>query len=250
MRLFLHLDDGGRLRSSEQRAGLGDVGGDHRHEREDLAQGADGVLVEEAVSARRDHHRVEHDRDLAHAGEEGPDRAHSASGSEHADLDRVDPDVVEQRDELETHEVVRHRMHAGDSQRVLSGQRRRDGQAEGAEGAERLEIGLEAGASRRVAAGDREEVGDRVHAIALVPRQDRTSSRVAASTSSRPQIALTTAAPAAPVARTIARRPASTPPIATQGQGLAATICASASGPHGSAASGFVFCAQTGPMPR
>jgi hypothetical protein len=84
----------------------------------------------------------------------------------------------------------------------------------------------------------------------MVPSQDSRNDLVAADTSSCPQIALTTAIPAAPAHRTRGTRSGVIPPIATQGQGLAATIARSPSTPAGAAASGLVVCHHTGPAPR
>ena len=141
-----------------QRERLEVVGGDERGQRQDLVlerivrvQGRAGLLP------LADQHRVQHHMGEAALGERGGDGVDGRRGAEHADLHGVDVvrgggrlDLV--RDHLRVHrdEAVRPvvlRIEGDDA-----------GQGRGAEGAElleRLQVGLRAGASGGLGAGDR-----------------------------------------------------------------------------------------------
>src|SRR5205807_7684211 len=79
----------------------------------------------------------------------------------HADLDCADVEIAEYGIELRGDEIRRQRMNSADSFGVLRGQRRNDGGAVDAERGKGLEIGLNAGPSRGVRAGDGERDGRR-----------------------------------------------------------------------------------------
>ncbi len=68
------------------------------------AHGFFGVGVEQAVAAGGDHDRVEHDDRRLHLGEPALDGRRDLDGAEHADLDRVDLDVVADRAQLRVEE--------------------------------------------------------------------------------------------------------------------------------------------------
>src|SRR5882757_5144589 len=78
----------------------------------------------------------------------------------HADLHRLHVEIAEHRIDLRGHEVRGHLMNAGDALRVLRGERGDDGRAVDAEGGERLQVRLDAGAARGVRAGDGERNGN------------------------------------------------------------------------------------------
>ena len=72
-----------------------------RHARQQLgAQGVLGVLGEQPGAALGDHHGVEHHRRVAHELERPPHRRDRRGAAEHADLDRVDADVLRDRAHL------------------------------------------------------------------------------------------------------------------------------------------------------
>src|SRR5665811_270387 len=136
----------------------------------------------------------------------------------HADLDGVEADVSDQGLELLGDEIRWYHIHSGDAQGALCGEGGDHGGAVDAQRRERLEVGLDAGTAGRVAAGDGQCDGRAAHPD--VPSQAARSARVAAATSGWPQMALTTAAPAAPALRTWGRRCRLMPPMATHGHGL------------------------------
>ena len=82
------------------------------------------------------------------------------------------------------------------------------------------------------------------------PSQAARTRRAAATGSGVPQIALTTATPAAPVDRTRAARAASIPPIATHGRSADAASSPNPRIPRGCGWSGFVAVARMTPTPR
>ena len=106
------------------------------------------------VAARRDHHRVEdHQRQIQLLDRRG-NRFDDGRRREHADLGRVDADVAGDRFDLRGDEIGRQRRERRDAERVLSGDGGDGARAVDAERGEGLEIGLNAGASARIAAGD------------------------------------------------------------------------------------------------
>jgi hypothetical protein len=81
----------------------------------------------------------------------------------HPDLDGIDVEIAEHRIDLRGHEFCRHVMDAGNTICVLRGQGRDRGGAIDAERRKRLQIGLDAGATRRIRAGDGERDRRRHH---------------------------------------------------------------------------------------
>jgi hypothetical protein len=145
----------------EKNAGFGQVRGEHGGERQQrLAQQGDRVGGQQVVAALGDHHRVEHQMRQPAAAQAIGHGADDAGVAEHADLRRSDGDVGEQRVDLQADEVDRRQMHAGDGTGILRGERRDDAAAVGAEGRERLEVGEQAGAARRVDARNGQDVVD------------------------------------------------------------------------------------------
>ncbi len=74
--------------------------------------------------------------------------------SEHADLDRVDAHVGEQRVDLLSHELRRDGVHAGHAARALRSQCGDHRAGVGAQRAHRLDVGEHTGAAGRIDAGD------------------------------------------------------------------------------------------------
>ena len=112
--------------------------------------------------ALRDHHRVEHDVLRLVTAQRIGDRASDRRVRKHADLHRVDADVVEHGVELRGNEARVRRVNRGDAARVLRGQRRDHARAIGAERGEGLQIGLDAGAAAGIGTGDRQHIGNRL----------------------------------------------------------------------------------------
>ena len=150
---------GGRHRAggvAGQHAGLGQVRGDHRRPRQD--QGDErhlGVGLEQPRAGLGHHHRVHDDR-----GPGGRRSSASATArvvtrrSEHADLDGVDAEVLDDRAHLRDHHRRATRPRRPRPRRVLRGDGRDRGGAVDARSRERLEVGLDAGSAAGVRAGD------------------------------------------------------------------------------------------------
>jgi hypothetical protein len=140
-------------------------------EREQLrAHGVDGIWLEQHVAAGCNHDGIDDER---HAGE-GCEAAHdcfdSGAVGQHAGLDGADAQVVGERGHLRGDDgggKLKDRLHA---LRVLRGDRRDDGGAVDAEGRERLEVGLDAGAARAVRAGNGQ--GNRRRRHRSAPRRE------------------------------------------------------------------------------
>ena len=80
-----------------------------------------------------------------------------AGARQHADLDRVGADVLEDGVDLRRHHLRRHLVDGAHLAGVLGGERGDHAHAVGAVGGEGLEVGLDAGAASGVRAGDGEE---------------------------------------------------------------------------------------------
>src|SRR5436305_14425373 len=94
----------------------------------------------------------------------------------HADLDRADVEIAEHSVKLRGDEIARQVMNSADGFRVLRGQRRNDGGAVDAERGKGLEIGLNAGPTGGIRAGDSEREEHR-HGLSFV--QTSISSKLA-----------------------------------------------------------------------
>ena len=147
-------------RQTREDAYFMEVWGHHGGQRDELAPDRIlGLAIEETVSARGNHHRVEHvvgqpmfiDR-LGHG-------LHQRHACEHAGLDRVRRNVRGHSPDLLTHDLLGNHVHGGDLKRVLSRHGGDRATAENAERMERLEVGLDAGSAPAVAACDCEGYG-------------------------------------------------------------------------------------------
>jgi hypothetical protein len=107
------------------------------------------------------HDRVDDDR---RARGQELERARDGLGrgdrAEHADLDRVDAQVVDDGADLRDDHLRRDRLDSGDRHGVLGRDRGDRGRAVHAGAGERLEVGLDAGAAAGVRPGDRQADGD------------------------------------------------------------------------------------------
>ena len=154
-----------RLRTSSPGAGqharLGQVRRDHGRQRQQpLTIAAARLVVEQHGPALGDHHRVDHDwHAVERCTSASPPPRRSPPVAQHADLDRVDADVLGHGPHLLDDELAGHRVDAGHAHRVLRGERRDRGHPVHAAAGERLQVGLDAGAAARVRAGDRGGVG-------------------------------------------------------------------------------------------
>ena len=142
----------------QEGARLRKVRGQDRRERYELTdQGHDSVRVEQLAAGARGEHRVEHDRYTGQARTEcRSDRLDRCRRCQHADLDRINPDVVDHCLDLRAHDRGRNDVNRTDPARVLRGHGRDRDRAVHAAARERLEVGLDAGAAAGVGTGDRE----------------------------------------------------------------------------------------------
>ena len=81
------------------------------------------------------------------AAQELPDGSDYVGVGQHADLDRVQTDIVDQGLELGSDEVCWYDVHSGNATGVLCGQSCDDSRAVGAQRRECLEVCLDAGTS-------------------------------------------------------------------------------------------------------
>ena len=151
------------LFSSEKAHGFGQVGRDDGGERQEpLLQGVDGVSRKQPAAALGDHDGVEHHEAGLAAHERVGHRLDLLDRAEHADLDRVDANVVKERVDLLLEEGRGHGHDARDGLRVLSGQGRDDAAGIGAAGAHGLDVGENARTARGVHPRDAYDVRDAV----------------------------------------------------------------------------------------
>ncbi len=140
---------------AQQQRGLVKVRRDQAGAREQLGhQRGDGLLPDQRVAAGRHHHRVQHhalepvmvDRPGHHLDDLGR--------MQHADLDRVDADVLDNGGDLRLQEVRRHAVDRAHADRVLRRQRGDRAHAVAAQRGKGLEVGLDARAAAGIAAGN------------------------------------------------------------------------------------------------
>jgi signal transduction histidine kinase len=127
-------------------AGLAKEHGAHRFGHAGLA---------ERVTARRHEHGIDDEGNTMFTHGRS-DRVHVLDGAEHAGLRGTDGEIGEHSVDLGPHEGGVGREHACDAGRVLRRQRRDGARAVDLKGRERLQIGLDSGASARIGSCDRE----------------------------------------------------------------------------------------------
>ena len=118
-----------------------------------------GVAIEETVSARGNHHRVEHVVGQPKLIDGVGHGLHQRRAGEHAGLDRVRRNVRGHSPDLLADHLLGNHVHSGDLEGVLSRHGGDRATAENAERMERLEVGLDAGSAPAVAACDCEGYG-------------------------------------------------------------------------------------------
>jgi len=144
---------GGPDGEAGQELGLIEVGGDAGREGEELVTDRrDRILVEQAISRRGDHDRVDHEAGGGE-GREAPDhRLDDLPGGEHPGLDGDWWQVVGQRRELLGDHRGRDGVNCTDTEGILRGDGRDHGRPETVVCREGLQVGLDAGPSSGIGA--------------------------------------------------------------------------------------------------
>ena len=158
--LLQRLGPAGGFGFAEQHAQFRQVGGDEVSQREERAEGRLGGLLQQAVAAGGHHDRVkDHDAgtDLL---QPAADRGDHLLVTEHPDFHGVNADVVADGVELRGQERRRRNMDAAHPPGVLGGQRRDGGHSVAAAGCDAFQVRLDAGAARRIRAGDGQDAGN------------------------------------------------------------------------------------------
>ena len=113
----------------------------------------------ELVAAAGREHGIEHQRHVGIIGDDLRDGGDALEASQHADLERVHRHVLEQAARLVGDPLGLHCLDSLDAERVLHGDRGDDRQRMAAHAGERQDVGLQAGAARRVRRGERQHDG-------------------------------------------------------------------------------------------
>ena len=129
---------------------------------QELAQRVGHLVGRELVAAARGEHGIEHQRHVGIVGDDFRDRGDALDAAQHADLERVDRNVLEQAARLVGHPLGVERLDALDAARVLHGDRGDDRQRMAAHAREREDVGLQAGAARRIGRGERQHDGRKI----------------------------------------------------------------------------------------
>jgi len=141
--------------AADQQLGFGSVGGDQRGQRyQAFAQRLQRAVFQQACAAGGDHYRVENHVRWAALFQHVGDRVDHLGIGQHAELHRVDVEIVEARVQLRAQEGDRRHMHRRYPAGVLRSQCRDHRQAMHAVGGKGLQIGLDAGATAGIGAGD------------------------------------------------------------------------------------------------
>jgi rubredoxin len=130
--------------------------GDRGERQQTFAQHGKGFRAGEHVAARRSEHRIEHHRPLRVLAEHVGDGVRDRGGAEHAELERGDGNIGEHRARLRRHQLGVERVQAVHAARVLHRERRHGAHRIGAHRGDSEQIGLHAGAARRVGGGEGE----------------------------------------------------------------------------------------------
>ena len=141
---------------AQQQRRLGEIGGDDGAVGHELvAQCGDGLGLQQRIARGGHHYWVEHD--AAHVGilaQCREDGAYEVGAVQHTNLHCVGADVAQHRAYLPGHEVLGNWVHAVDAHGILVDDGHDSRRAVDSQGRECLEVGLQAGATRGVAAGD------------------------------------------------------------------------------------------------
>mmetsp|Transcript_3644 Transcript_3644/g.13388 ORF Transcript_3644/g.13388 Transcript_3644/m.13388 type:complete len:304 (-) Transcript_3644:795-1706(-) len=156
-RCLLHVLDTSDRPAGQQQLRLGQVRCDDRGLREELLLNTgDSILMQQHVAARGHHDGVQDQAPTptlalaAPRAQRGRHRRHDLGGRKHARLHDIGAQVFQNGAHLLLHEVDGYRKDGLHALRVLRGQRRDRGGAEGPQGSARLHVGLDAGPSAAV----------------------------------------------------------------------------------------------------
>src|SRR5690606_11760834 len=149
---------------------------------------------QKVITAFGDHHRIEHDVPCLVAAQALRNHLCDPVGGHHADLDRIDANVLEHRVDLVSNEIGIERNERSYALRVLRDDSGDRSHCIGPQGRKRLYVGLNACAPCGIGAGDAEHIGDHDVATSFANRAaacratwatSRLSARLASSSSSR-----------------------------------------------------------------
>ena len=115
-----------------------------------IAHGGDRVGLQQHVAAGCNHHRIDNERPKTGCLDEIGHRQHGLRVAQHTGLGRRDVKVARDGLVLRANEIGRDRQHAGDADGILRGEGRHDARPIHAQRRERLQIGLQACAARRI----------------------------------------------------------------------------------------------------
>ena len=167
LRLRSHLGLVARRFGAKEGRGLGKIGGQNAHARDQVAQPAERLAAQQELTGACDHHRIEHHRARVVAIERGRDHLDRRRPAEHADLHRADRKIAEDSIDLRGDEIRRHVVNSEHAFCVLRGQRGSDGRAIDAKRRKRFQIRGDAGAAARVETRDAERRGQLMRRPAL-----------------------------------------------------------------------------------
>lgn len=145
----------GTDRPPEDDLQFGNIRGDQRGQREQqLLHGRDGIIPDQAIAAGGDHDRIENDSGDSVFGEQTGDAVDDLGCVQHADLDGISADIIEDCTDLLLKKGNRHRMDCSDPEGVLGSQSGYGTRAVAAAGPDSLEICLDTGATAGIGTGD------------------------------------------------------------------------------------------------
>ncbi len=125
-----------------------------------------GVVREEPRAALRDHNRIDHRRQAGGVQELG-DELHDFRVAEHAGLDHVGADVIEDGARLGGDDVGRQRIGGADAQGVLHGDGGDGARRIAAQGGDSLDVRLHPGPATGIGSGDDQDSAERRHGPAI-----------------------------------------------------------------------------------
>jgi hypothetical protein len=133
---------------------LGQIGRDQRRQRHQPPRRNDCFIVGQGGTARRDHNWVDYEWKIGafnpQWGKLVGDRVGNRGRSDHPNLDRINPNVPDNRIDLGTHAVRRREQNIGNPARILGRQRGNRGHCITTEHGDRFEIRLNASTSARI----------------------------------------------------------------------------------------------------
>src|SRR5215467_8383085 len=218
-RLLLHLTFRTCRRTPQQRGSFRQIGRDDQCAR--YEQGPHrlyGVRSQQTVARCRNHHRIKNDVSWAVAVKALCHRFDGLSPRQHSDLHRVDVKVGKNSVDLRSNKIGWYIVNRGNALRILCRQRRNNRRAIDSESAERLQVGLNAGAAAGIRTSECYGNGGhgRPRCLSALSTTAR-SSPAAPCGSGASDKAEITATPSAPAAITLAAFPALIPAIAQIG---------------------------------